>query len=113
MTAAASAALPAACTVPPCSVVTSRTEPTPWVGQPLTEQGRELAIIRAGQAIERHMTAFQALEQVHNLTGCFADIGEADRQHRMAHEAQRLMVELIKGRSKAKSLSLEIKAGLI
>lgn len=80
---------------------------------PLSDAARELAIIRAGKAIERHMAAYLALEQVYALTGCFADIGDAERQQRMAHEACRLMEALIAGRSKAQVLRLEIKRGLI
>lgn len=94
--------------VTPCEAPLS--EP---VGQRLTDDAREVAIARAGKAIERHMSAFQALEKVHECTGCFADIGEAERQLRMAHQAQELMTRLIKGRSKAQVLRLEIKRGLI
>lgn len=111
--ASAQAVQPALCTLPAAEPVTFRHAPTGDVGQRLTDEQRELAIIRAGQAIERHMSAYQALEQVHNLTGCFADMGEADRQLRMAHQAKDLMGALIRGRSKSQVLALEIKAGLL
>jgi hypothetical protein len=38
---------------------------TPQLHAGQADDARELAIIRAGQAIERHMGAYQALEQVY------------------------------------------------
>lgn len=89
-----------------------RTEPQAHVGG-LSDGAREEAIRRAGLVIERHMTAYRALEQVHLLTHCFADIGEADRQLRMANLARELMESLIAGRSRDQVLRMEIKRGLI
>lgn len=96
-------------------------EPVPACRTPLIEQAvtglsddaREDAIRRAGKALQLHMEAHETLSAVHAATGCFADQGEADRQLRMAHEAKRLMVTLIQGRSREQVRRLEIKAGLI
>ena len=63
-----------------------------------TDADREAAIVRAGRAVEKHMTRWEA-------EGCFAARGDADR-------ARMLMERLIAGRSPEFVARLEAERGL-
>lgn len=67
--------------------------------QPLTDEAREQAIVRAGKAVEKHMATW---ERDH----CFAARGDADR-------ALRLMEQLIAGRSAEMVARLARERGLL
>ena len=65
----------------------------------LSDADREIAIQRAGAAVEKHMAKWRE-------TGCFAARGDADR-------ALRLMGLLVKGRSPEVVARLERERGLL
>lgn len=100
MTAAlAQAVQPATCTLPAAEPATFRPAPTGEVGQPLDDEAREDAIVRAGQLMEKRYADFAR-------TGCLAALGDA-------HRAMLMQRELVQGRSKAQVLRMEIHKGLI
>lgn len=73
--------------------------PTPFVGERLSDEAREAAILMAGKLVERHMADHAKYLSDYDITNCFADKGAADGARLKAEEAARLMAELIKGRS--------------
>jgi len=78
----------------------------------LTEESREAAILCAGKAIERHMASHTKALYEYDVTNNLLDKADADRYRLMAEEAQRLMSDLIKGRSAEVIARLEQERGL-
>jgi hypothetical protein len=74
--------------------------------QPLTDEDREIAIIRAGKLVEVLIIDRDYRNAVYEATGHLADKGEADRADLLAKDAHRIMVALINGRSAAQLLKL-------
>jgi hypothetical protein len=78
----------------------------------LTDEAREEAIKRAGEAVERHMAKRAVALLEFDITNNFADKGDADRHRLMAEEAARLMADLIRGRSPEYVAKIERERGL-
>jgi hypothetical protein len=70
-------------------------------GPTLSDQEREAAIVRAGQAIEKHMASNRRALLEYDITNSLLDKADADGYRLMAQEAERLQRLLISGRSPA------------
>lgn len=84
----------------------------PDADAPLTDTEREAAIKRAGELVIAFMQEHRAASLRWQEGGNLADKGDADRQFLNAREAQRLMVELIRGRSAEQVARMEMERGL-
>lgn len=74
--------------------------------QPLTDEGREIAIIRAGKLVEFFMAEHQAAEALWMESGYMADKGAADGAKINAQCALGLMQKLTRGRSAAQLMRM-------
>lgn len=82
------------------------------INTPLTDEGREEAIVLAGELVNKYMAkrAMHLLE--YDITNSLLDKADADSSRLKAEEAARLMAELIKGRSAEVVARLEKERGL-
>jgi hypothetical protein len=79
---------------------------------PLTDESREIAIVRAGKLVEWFMAEHDAARRRYLGSSDLADKGDADGALLSAQQAQSLMLRLIRGRSAQQVARMERERGL-
>ena len=75
---------------------------------PLSDEAREIAIVRAGKLVEFFMGEHDAARRRYAASSHLADKGDADGALLNAQQAQSLMLKLIRGRSPEQILRMAV-----